>query len=185
MQPNRDFLPPYVQPFTGSVSFRPQPQPLPEYPPLVHGMSVTREGFRRHVASWRTTRAGESTWVSEQPVRTGVTHTVLGNYLSVFCQLVIRCIWNEKAVCTATLMYRDINKPLLSKKNHQSQICSSLLQCKTFKVKHAGTDFSVWCLFEGKVPWICKICNTIVVYEYCLLVLDGLFYMLVAIELNE
>lgn len=46
MQPNWDFLPPYVHPITVSVSGRAQPPPLPGSLPLVRRMSVTREGFR-------------------------------------------------------------------------------------------------------------------------------------------
>lgn len=36
-----------------------------------------------------------------------------------------------------------------------------------------------------RVKFLESVKYTIVVYEYCLLYLDGLFYMLAAIELNE
>lgn len=48
-----DFLPPYVQPITVLVSQRAPPHALTGSLLLVHEMSVTREEFRRHVASWR------------------------------------------------------------------------------------------------------------------------------------
>ncbi len=54
MQPNRDFLPPYVQPITVSVPCRAPPPRHIESLPLARAVSVTREGFRRHVASWHT-----------------------------------------------------------------------------------------------------------------------------------
>jgi len=51
MRPSRDFLPPYVQPITVSVSLLAHPRPMTGSLPLVPRMFVTGEGTRRHVAS--------------------------------------------------------------------------------------------------------------------------------------
>lgn len=72
MQPNGDFLPPYVQPLTVSVSDRAQPRPPRGSTPLVQRVSVTGEGLRRHVARWRANSKCGARTAQRETMRTKV-----------------------------------------------------------------------------------------------------------------